>query len=212
MPITTALRPVDPALIEEDDSERREFRRVYVPLSGRFMAPDKQEYVCHIKDISVGGAAFSLDQPLPASLAPGERVIAYMAQLGGIDGTVLNTWEDGFSIKINATQHKREKLAAQLTWLLNEKDFNGLAARQHERIKVANRDAKLTLSVGGLIPCLILDVSVSGASLACKARPDIGEEVWLSRLRARVVRHHSEGIGIQFMEALAPSVMQAHFG
>ena len=176
------------------------------------MCANKEEYACRIKDISVGGLALSVDGPVPASVVAGERVIAYIGQLGGLEGPVLRTWADGFAMKLNATQHKREKLAAQITWLLNEGDLTGAAARKHERLKIANRDAHLTLSAGGFIPCLILDVSLSGASLACKARPDLGDEVWLSRLRARVVRHHSEGIGIQFMEVLDAQDMQAHFG
>jgi hypothetical protein len=209
---SSPIRQVQAAFIDEDENERRVHRRYAVTQAGRFMCPDKGEYDCRVVDISVGGLALSVDGPIPKSIQPGGRVVAYIGQLGGLEGTVLRTWDDGFAMKINATQHKREKLAAQITWLLNEGDMSGAAARQHERLKIANRDADLTLVAGGFIPCLILDVSLSGASLACKARPDLGDEVWLSRLRARVVRHHSEGIGIQFMEVLDAQDMQAHFG
>ena len=150
--------------------------------------------------------------PVSVSLTVGENVIAYIGQLGGLEGPVLRTWDAGFAFKLNATQHKREKLAAQITWLLNESDLKGSAARQHERLTITHRDAKLTLSQGGFIPCLILDVSLSGASVACKVRPDLGEEVWISRLRARVVRHHAEGVGLQFMQALDAPTLQAYFG
>jgi len=207
-----SVRTPKPAIIDEDENEQRVHRRFVVEQSGRFMCPAKDEYACSVKDISVGGLAVTVDGPVPPSLQPGERVVAYIGQLGGLEGTVLRTFDDGFAMKINATQHKREKLAAQITWLLNEKDLAGAAARQHERLKIVNRDANLTLAAGGFIPCLILDVSLSGASLACKARPDLGDEVWLSRLRARVVRHHAEGIGIQFMEVLDTPDLQAHFG
>ena len=210
--LSSPTRHVQPAIIDEDENERRVHRRYAVAQSGRFMCPKRDEYVCHVKDISVGGLALTVEGEMPASLKPGERVVAYIGQLGGLEGTVLRTWDDGFAMKLTATQHKREKLAAQITWLLNEKDMTGAAARKHERLKIANRDADLTLGAGGFLPCLILDVSLSGASLACKVRPDLGEEVWLSRLRARVVRHHSEGIGIQFMEVLDAQDMQAHFG
>jgi PilZ domain len=209
---TASARHVRAAVIDEDENEKRVHRRYAITLSGRFMAPNKEEYTCHTRDISVGGLALGVDGPLPAQIIPGEKVIAYIGQLGGLEGHVLRIWSDGFAMKLNATQHKREKLAAQITWLLNEGDLTGAAARKHERLKIANRDANLTLSAGGFIPCLILDVSLSGASLACKARPELGDEVWLSRLRGRVVRHHSEGIGIQFMEVLDAQDMQAHFG
>ncbi|MEQ1695783.1 MAG: PilZ domain-containing protein [Hyphomicrobiaceae bacterium] len=209
---TASARHIQPAIIDEDENEKRVHRRYAVSLSGRFMCTNKEEYACHVMDISVGGLALAVDGPLPPSIIPGEKVIAYIAQLGGLEGHVLRTWTDGFAMKLNATQHKREKLAAQITWLLNERDLAGAAARKHERLRIANRDANLTMSAGGYIPCLILDVSLSGASLACKARPELGDEVWLSRLRARVVRHHLEGIGIQFMEVLDAQDMQAHFG
>lgn len=209
---TSSIRPIQQATIDEDENERRVHRRYAVEQTGRFMCPNKEEYTCSVIDISVGGLALKVDGPVPACLKPGERVVAYIGQFGGLEGSVLRTWDDGFAMKINATQHKREKLAAQITWLLNEKDMAGAAARQHERLKIANRDANLTLAAGGFIPCLILDASLSGASLACKSRPDLGDEVWLSRLRARVVRHHTEGIGIQFMEVLDAQDMQAHFG
>ena len=209
---TASARPIEVAVIDDDENEKRVHRRFTVSLSGRFMCANKEEYACRVKDISVAGLALTIDGPLPAGVVTGEKVIAYIAQLGGLEGTVVRTWADGFAIKLNATQHKREKLASQITWLLNEGDLVGAAARKHERLKIANRDANLTLSAGGFVPCLILDASLSGASLACKARPDLGDEVWLSRLRARVVRHHPEGIGIQFMEILDAQDMQAHFG
>lgn len=209
---TSSARNLQAAAIDEDENEKRVHRRYTVALSGRFMCPNKEEFGCRIKDISVGGLALTLDGPLPNSIITGQKVIAYLAQLGGLEGIVVRTWSDGFAMKLSATQHKREKLAAQITWLLNENDLMGAAARKHERLKIANRHADLTFGAGGFMPCLILDVSLSGASVACKARPDLGDEVWLSRLRGRVVRHHSEGIGIQFMEVLDAQDMQAHFG
>ena len=102
-------------------------------------------------------------------------------------------------------------LASYGTWLLNEPDLKGAAARQHERIAVTNRNAELTLTGGITLPCLLLDVSLSGASVACRAKPDIDEEVRLGRLKARVVRHHSEGVGLQFSEILDPDTLRAYF-
>ncbi len=195
-----------------DENDKRVHRRFDIPLTGRFMRANKEEYACQVENISVGGFAVALTelgQPVPAI---GEKVIAYIGQLGGLEGPVVRTWTNGFAVKLNATQHKREKLAAQITWFLNEGDLKGAAARKHERLKISNRDATLTLGAGGFVDCLILDVSLSGASVACKIRPELGEEVWLARLRARVVRHHTEGIGLQFMQEIDATTMQAHFG
>ena len=174
------------------------------------MRADKSEQTCKLKDISVGGAAVTV--PEHAGTVPaGERVVVYLEHLGGLEGQVVRSWPLGFAFKITATQHKREKIAAQITWLLNEQDLKGAAARQHERIMVANRSAEFTITGGVSIPCLILDVSVSGASIACRAKPEIDAEVWLGRLRARVVRHHQEGVGLQFVEAIDTETLKAYF-
>lgn len=194
------------------ENEKRQHRRFELPLSGRYMRANKEEYACRVNDISVGGLSLAIIEPNLALPTVGETIIAYIGQMGGLEGPVLRTWSDGFAFKLNATQHKREKIAAQITWMLNESDLKGAAARQHERLRVVNRDSTLTLGEGGFLDCLILDVSLSGASVACKFRPEIGEEVWLSRLRARVVRHHTEGIGLQFMQEIDAQTMQAYFG
>lgn len=207
-----SVRQPHPAEFDDSVNEARIFRRYQMALEGRFMRSSKQEYPCLVNDISVGGMSLIYGEAVPAAMAVGETVIAYIGKLGVLEGPVLRCWSDGFSFKFTATQHKREKLAAQITSLLNEGELKGAAKRKHERLTIARRDAHLTLSEGGIIPCLILDVSVTGASVACKARPDLGQEVWLARLRARVVRHHCEGVGLQFMEVLDASTMEAYFG
>ena len=198
--------------LEPEHNDKRVHRRFEATLGGRFMRANRDEHICSVRDISVGGIALAVDEPVAAALKSGEKVIAYIEQIGGLEGPVLRTWADGFAFKLIATQHKREKLAAQITWLLNEADLKGAAARQHERIRLTRRDSTLKLGEGGCVPCLLLDVSVSGASVACIARPEVGGLVWLGRHRARVVRHHAEGIGLQFMEFLDLETLQAYFG
>ena len=205
---STRRLQIEPAVIEEN----RLHRRFELPLAGRFMRADKTEQPCRLKDISVGGVAVTVDSSTAASIKAGERIVAYIDQLGGLEGDVVRVWPNGFAFKLTATLHKREKLAAQITWLLNEADLKGAAARQHERIVVGHRSAELRISGGISLPCLLLDVSLSGASIACKAKPDAGTEVFLGRFRARVVRHHAAGIGLQFMELLELETLQAYFG
>jgi hypothetical protein len=212
-PLTNAIhRQLAIQSVAIEENEKRLHRRFELPLTGRYMRANKDDYACNVNDISAGGFSLAIVAPNVVLPAVGETIIAYIGQMGGLEGPVLRTWSDGFAVKLNATQHKREKIAAQITWMLNEGDLKGAAARHHERLRIANRDAVLTLGEGGFVDCLILDVSLSGASVACKTRPEIGEEVWLSRLRARVVRHHTEGIGLQFMQEIDAPTMQAYFG
>jgi hypothetical protein len=124
---------------------------------------------------------------------------------------VVRCFDGGFAIKFQATQHRREKLAAQLTWLINRDQFPGLDQRRHERI--APKNAASSLKVGDqTVACQVLDVSISGASIGTELRPPIGTEVTLGRLRARVMRHHDQGIGVQFLDIQAPAALRRYFG
>jgi PilZ domain len=189
-------------------ADRRRHKRLSVTMLGRFMRENKQEYPCKLIDISVGGAAIM--SPVPVD--QGERVVAYFDHIGGIEGLVVRTFDGGFAFKINATQHKREKLAAQLTWLANRAELGEVDERVHERLTPTNGLSSLQLAEGIVLNCRVLDVSISGASIATPARPEIGTEVILGKLRARVVRHHAEGFGVRFLDIQNPSALRRYFG
>jgi hypothetical protein len=188
--------------------DRRRHKRIQVALLGRFMRENKQEHACKLIDISVGGAAVTT----PVCLDVGERVVAYFDHVGGIEGNVVRVYDGGFAFRIIATQHKREKLAAQLTWLANRAELDGEDGRRHERIAPTNSLSSLQLAEGIVLTCRILDVSISGASVATPARPVIGTEVLLGKLRARVVRHHAQGFGVQFIDIQNPTALRRYFG
>lgn len=188
--------------------DRRRHKRVSITLLGRFMRANKQEYPCKLHDISVGGAAMMS----PVAVPEGERIVAYFDHIGGLEGTVARSFEGGFALRFNATQHKREKLAAQLTWLINRDELSGVDERRHERIVPRNGMSSLKLAEGIVIGCQVLDVSISGASIATEARPAIGGEITLGKLRGRVVRHHPHGIGIQFIDIQNPLALRRYFG
>ncbi len=84
--------------------------------------------------------------------------------------------------------------------------------RRHERITPKNGESTLQLAEGIVLSCRVLDVSISGASVATPARPEIGSEVLLGKLRARVVRHHSQGFGVQFIDIQKPTALRRYFG
>jgi hypothetical protein len=187
--------------------DRRRHRRVNITLLGRFMRANRQEYPCKLIDISVGGASMMS----PVSVAAEEKIVAYFDHIGGVEGTVVRNFEGGFAINFIATQHRREKLAAQLTWLINRENFPGLEERRHERIVPKNTDNSLKIG-DQTTSCQVLDVSISGAAIGTEQRPPIGSEVMLGRLRARVMRHHDRGIGVQFLDIQAPTALRRYFG
>jgi hypothetical protein len=178
------------------EPDRRRHKRFAVTLLGRFMRANKQEYPCRLTDISVGGAGIIS----PVSIEVGEHIIAYFDHLGGLEGPVVRTFDGGLAMKIKATQYRREKIAAQITWLVNQKEFDGAVERRHERFRLANKTSSLQLAQGLVTQVRVLDVSISGASVGTDVRPPVGSEVVLGKLRARVVRHHGEGLGLEFLD------------
>jgi PilZ domain len=202
--------PTNSASPEAQAKERRLHERFELPLLGRFMRPNKQEYPCVIRDISVGGAA--LNSPVDVEI--GERIIAYVDFLGGIEGNVARVFEGGFAIKYTATLHKREKLAAQLTWYMNRDLLDSEEARRpgHERLQLSNKAMSLRLADGRQVPVSMIDVSISGASVGTEIRPAVGTEVKIGTFRARVMRHHGQGIGLMFLDVQTPESLRRHFG
>jgi PilZ domain len=196
-----------PAPPARSGSDRRRHKRFALTLLGRFMRADKQEYACKLTEISVGGA--HVEAPVGVDLE--ERIIAYFDQIGGIEGHVVRVFDGGFALRIVATRHKREKLAAQITWLVNRHELTTESERRHSRTELTNKPSTLKLAEGIVIQTKLLDISVSGASIGTEARPPIGAEVLLGKLRARVMRHHEKGIGVQFLDIQDPEALRRYF-
>lgn len=146
----------------------------------------------------------------PFSPRVGECVISYIEQLGGLDGTVARTFEGGFAVEFKISARKRERIANVLTWYSSgEYSFED---RMHERYAPRIADQKLILPTGKVHPCRVIDISLSGASIETRLRPDIDSLVILARHRGRVVRHHDEGFGIEFVELQDPDSLARTFG
>lgn len=56
-----------------------------------------------------------------------------------------------------------------------------------------------------------LEVSISGASVETEARPEVGSKVVLGQLRATVVRHLAEGLGLEFIDIQNPDAPRRSF-
>src|ERR1700744_2293522 len=186
--------------------ERRRFQRVKVHLLGRYMLPDRREFPCQIINMSPGGLAL---------LAPGignvgDRVIAYLDHIGRVEGKITRIIDNGFAMTVGATARKRDKLAAQLTWLANRDILTLPEDRRHDRIIPRNPIALLTLEDGTKMTCRIIDMSLSGAAIAAEKRPPMKSRVLLGQVQSIVVRHLDEGFALEFThEQLAEALEEA---
>src|ERR1700709_465161 len=148
-------------------SERRRFQRVKVHLLGRYMLPDRREFPCQIINMSPGGLALLAT----GFVKVGDRVLAYLDHIGRVEGKITRIIDNGFAMSVGATARKRDKLAAQLTWLANRDILNLPEDRRHDRIIPRNPISILTLEDGSKMTCRIIDMSLSGAGLAAGTPP-----------------------------------------
>jgi hypothetical protein len=186
------------------NDERRRFQRVRVNLLGRYMLADRREFPCQVADMSPGGMA--LVAPVKGAL--GERVVAYVDHLGRLEGVVTRTFENGFAMTISATPRKRDKLAAQLTWLANRHILNMPEDRRHGRFTPKKSIARLVMPNGLNLTCRIIDMSESGAGIATDQRPPLGTLLTIGKVTGRVVRHLEDGFAIEFTRLQHPDFVE----
>ena len=191
-------------------SDRRRYKRIRLSLLGRFMRANKDEFPCRLVDISIGGARVSANVDVDAN----ERIVVYFDELGGLEGTVVRKFDDGFAIDFSISHRKRQKLAAQLTWLLNRHEIVPAEQRRdgHDRITIEPRPIQIVFADGTEIERNAIDVSISGASIESQERPPLGSSIVVGRLRAQVVRHHSRGFGVEFLNVQPSEALRKHFG
>jgi hypothetical protein len=146
----------------------------------------------------------------PVTGNPGERVIAYVDHLGRLEGKIARLLDNGFAMTISATSRKRDKLAAQLTWLANRQILNLPEDRRHGRFAPRNPLARLILPNGTNITCRVIDLSASGAaiSIAPELRPAVGSAVTIGKSTGRVVRHIEDGFAIEFTRLQHPDALE----
>jgi hypothetical protein len=184
--------------------ERRRFQRVRVNLLGRYMLADRREFPCQVIDMSPGGMAVIG----PVSGIAGERVVAYIDHVGRLEGTIVRVLPNGFAMSIAATPRKRDKLAAQLTWLANRQILGLPEDRRHDRIVPRNPRSTMVLPDGTAVICRIIDMSLSGAAISAEKPPEVGTLITLGKTPSRVVRHIEGGFAVEFTRMQHPDFLE----
>lgn len=182
-----------PQLAARTTDERR-YQRVPVILHGRYMLPDRSEHECFTVDISPGGAR--LRGPRAGQI--NDRVVAYLETIGRIEGLIARVTHDGFAMTISATSRRRDKLAAQLTWLANRSELGLPEDRRHERFIPRNPIGRLVTSSGAELVVRLIDVSLSGAAFNADVDFEIGDPILLNDTPAKIVRIFDRGVACEF--------------
>ncbi|HTV29541.1 MAG TPA: PilZ domain-containing protein [Xanthobacteraceae bacterium] len=188
--------------------ERRRFQRVRVNLPGRYMLADRREFPCQVVNMSPGGMA--VIAPVPGE--PDERIIAYVDHLGRLEGRVVRAVPNGFAMTISATSGKRDKLAAQLTWLANRHILGLPEDRRYGRVVPRNPVVQVVMPNGVNLTCRLIDVSQSGAGIATDQRPPMGTLVTIGKVQGRVVRHLENGFAIEFTRLQHQDFVEEYIG
>lgn len=161
-------------------------------LNVRFLLQDGSEHNGLVQDISVGGMAIKSD----AQPGEGSIVIAYVQDLGRLEGLVTRIDDGAFAVRLTLSAMRRDKLEERLG---SPRKPSGAEGRKHER-ESTNGVARIQRADGRELPCRVIDLSLGGVSVETAEWPALGEQVMVGKMRGRVVRHHEMGIAIEFTD------------
>jgi len=174
--------------------ERRRFARVKMELPGRYLTPEGEEYDCVTVDLSPGGVRFQTSaSTLPP---PGADIIAYVRDLGRLQGPVVRRLKDGFVITIAATERKIDRLAQKIAWLKPE---SGAERRLFPRLVLEGAMIPVRRVDGRSEVVSIIDVSTGGIAFRTSFALEIGERVEIGEQTGVVVRLFDGGAAAKFI-------------
>lgn len=184
----------DPVLARSR-ADRRRFRRIRIDLPGKLFVPStSQEHACTVVDLSPGGASVAMDSLLPIETA----VVLYANTFGRFEAVVARLDGPRLGLKFLSTPLKRDRTAEQLTLFLNKSLLDESELRRDDRQSTKGL-TRFVRHDGQIVPCEVLDLSMSGISVKTDVKPPVGEFVLIGQLAGRVARHHVDGLGIEFV-------------
>ncbi len=175
--------------------ERRRDKRRTMTLTGRVLCANKGEAIrCTLIDISPGGAAVSCRH----LLSSGDVVVLYVDELGKFEGDVVDHTEQRLSIRFDQSERARKRAMEKIALFKHGrlKDVPAMQAVHYAYDPVMSR---FSWSDGRTADCEILDISLTEASLRTDTRPRLNDIIHIGLSSARVIRHHADGIRIEFL-------------
>ena len=197
--------------MRQDASPRSSDVRFIGALMGRYLLASRknrthrvQVFACRLQSISPQ----LMVAAAPVLGAPGEELSANFEPFGTVRGRVARLIDGGFSMAIEANPDERDLLVKRIGWY-KKKVFQGVAdKRAHRRLMPRDPRSTILFGDGSRLPCLIIDMSRSGAALSADVQPDLGTPLAVGRVVARVVRWLEVGFAVQFLSEQDPEGLE----
>ena len=178
--------------------ERPFSERAIVGMSGKYTLANWRDadgeprvFTCTVLKMS----ARAIELSAPVTGTPGEWVCAHFDRLGKFEGPIIRTGRRSLVMRIVATADEISKVADKIAWI---EDKNTADARRHERLVPADPNSSVMLSDGSVLPCEIIDYSVSGAAVNAEHDPNVGAVVKVGNIVGNVVRRFAGGFAVEF--------------
>lgn len=177
---------------------RRKYERIKLFLPGQLFNPiNEQSAPCKVLNMSAGGAALQCEVSFPA----GVPLVLYIENFGRFEGTTIIHAGGQLALEFAIGEARRGRLGDMLKSFASGGMAGVVELHKHGRAR-SLASGSITRENGENIVCDVLDISLDGVSLRTRIRPKVGEIVNLGRARARVVRHHPEGICVQYVKEI----------
>jgi len=180
--------------------DQRSSERIAVRLAGKLFVPAEESTLdCTIINLSLGGAGIYCAEPPPLDAF----VVLYVDGFGRFEGVTTRYVEGELGLKFVCKDAKRKRLEQDLEAFVKDGMTGVTRLRRHRRSDGTPQIESFTRADSSAAACQVADISLQGAMLNTKVRPPVGEVIHLGQTRAWVVRHHENGIGVQFQEPFA---------
>ncbi len=194
--------PSDHTSQEESDIifvECREVERAIVGMQGLYKLQNwrdpsggYREFSCRVEKMSSG--VIEITGPVTGSV--GEWVLVHLDRLGHFTGPIIRIGERRLVMRILATIDDRNKIARKIEWIEDKKNRD---RRQHARLVPRDPHSTLRLPGGRVMPCQIIDYSISGAAVSADLIPELGTMLMVGKIVGQVVRRSPEAFAIEFL-------------
>ncbi len=132
----------------------------------------------------------------------GDKFVLYVTGFGRFEGRAVVHDKGVLRLAFTIGEGKQNRLKDMLALFVAEGLTGITESRRHKR-EPAIGSGFIVRADGHHLKCEVLDVSLDGVSLRTKARPALGEIVNLGRSWGKVVRHHEDGVAVQFVQVVA---------